>query len=84
MRQFLFLIGERDIVGLVQRKSAITHTITITPIITADGKLIDPLHVTLQEPGGSFGPRVLQSMFKHPKLYVVASKSGNIITKSIV
>lgn len=72
----LAISGDHDIIGHVQRKSAITHTVTVTPIITADGLLLDPLHVTLQEKNGSFGPRVQEGMFTHPKLFAVASKSG--------
>ena len=60
----------------MQRVHPTTHTFTYTPIITSEGKLLDPLHVTLQEEKGKFGPRVEQTMFRHEKMFITCSKSG--------
>lgn len=58
-----------------------THTFTITPIITAEGFLLNPLHVVLQEVGGKFGPQVKANMFSHEMLHVTCSKSGKVCQK---
>lgn len=50
--------GERDIIAYVDQENAATHSYTIQPIITRDGKLLGKLLICLQESGGTFGPNV--------------------------
>lgn len=70
--------GEVVVPGVVQRVSATTHSFTIMPTISSNGKLLDPLYVALKEKKDmSFGKNVEKNMFKHDKLVVQASKSGN-------
>lgn len=65
-----------------QSKSA-THSYTVQPTFTADGRSVSPLLVVLSETNGEFGPRVRQTMYKHPNLCVKASTSG-LVNKPIL
>jgi hypothetical protein len=75
--------GVRHVEATVQSTSATTHSYTIQPTISKDGKLLSPLFVVLQEPTGSFGPRVLQTLFKAPNIYVRASTSGKLTKEEL-
>jgi len=70
--------GSKVFYSTVQSKNALTHSYTIQPFVSADGKLMSPLFIELQEAGGNFGPRVKQNMFHADNIYVVASKSGKM------
>jgi hypothetical protein len=70
--------GTKQVEGVVQSVSATTHLYTIQPTISKSGKLLSPLFIVLQEPTGSFGPRVQQTLFSAPNIYVTASKSGKL------
>lgn len=75
--------GSKNIEGHIEQQHSISHSYTIQPMISANGDLVAPLFIVLQEANGQFGPRVIQTMFKHKEIYVVASKSGKV-TKPIV
>ena len=75
--------GVKGVEAITQSKSAMTHSYTIQPTISASGKLLSPLFIVLKEPSGSFGPRVSQSMFRANNVYLVASRSGKV-TKDII
>lgn len=62
----------------VQAVSATTHSYTIQPTISGDGRLLSPLFIVLKEPTGTFGPRVQETMFRVNNIYVMASKSGKL------
>jgi len=64
---------------MTQSISATTHSYTIQPTISADGRLLSPLFIVLKEPG-SFGPRVQKLMFRKRNIFVLASKSGKLIS----
>jgi hypothetical protein len=70
--------GVRQVEGAVQSLTASTHSYTIMPTITKSGKLLSPLFIVLQEPSGDFGPRVKQTLFTAPNLFVRASSSGKL------
>ncbi len=70
--------GSTEVEGVVQSISATTHSYTIQPTISKDGKLLSPLFIVLQEPEGKFGPRVQEELFSTPNIYVTASKSGKL------
>lgn len=44
--------GVKKVVVIAQSKSALTHSYTIMPTMTASGKLIEPLYVVLRETEG--------------------------------
>lgn len=75
--------GTKQIEVSYEQSSSATHSYTIQPTFSASGDSISPLLVVLPEKGGKFGVRVEKSMFKHPILYVKASKSG-LVDKSII
>lgn len=78
----LAVCGDTNIFGQVQRTNACTHSFTIMPIISSAGKLYDPLYVVLKEEQDmKFGPRVMNTIFKHPKLVTQASKSGKMTNR---
>ncbi|XP_046744322.1 uncharacterized protein LOC124410191 isoform X2 [Diprion similis] len=70
--------GSKEIECVVQSISSTTHSYTIQPTISADGKLLSPLYLVLKEIGGDFGPRVEKTLFKPTNVFVSASKSGKL------
>ncbi|XP_071050604.1 uncharacterized protein [Onthophagus taurus] len=74
-------LGVKTVESVVQSVSSTTHSYTIQPVISADGKLLSPLFIVLKEPSGSFGPRVANTMFKADNIYVLASKSGKLTSE---
>ena len=55
-RRTLAIHGTKRIEKKVQNMDAYTHSYTIQPTISADGKLLSLLFIVLQERTGSFGP----------------------------
>lgn len=82
-RATLAFKGTRRIEARVQSKSALTHSYTIQPLISLDGKLHSPMLVVLQEEGGKFGPRVMATM-KRPRNLMIRAGRSHIVTKEIV
>ena len=80
----LEVVGIKHISAKVQSLSALTHSYTIQPTISADGILLTPLFVILQEKDGKFGPKVQQDLFKATNVFVVPSKSGKLNKEHIV
>lgn len=70
--------GEKQIQCLVQSISSTTHSYTIQPLISADGRLLSPLFMVLKERTGEFGPIVEEKLFRPINVYVTASKSGKL------
>ncbi|XP_067208483.1 uncharacterized protein, partial [Linepithema humile] len=70
--------GTKKIESAVQSVSATTHSYTIQPTVSADGRLLSPLFIVLKEVSGTFGPRVQETMFKAPNIFVTTSKSGKL------
>jgi len=70
--------GEKTILAEAQSLNSLTHSYTIQPIISADGRLLPTLLVVLQETNGEFGIRVKETMFKSTNLHVLCSKSGKL------
>lgn len=74
--------GERDTIVGVDQASKVSHTYTIQPIVSRDGRAIGKLLICLQEPGGTFGPRVSQEVenmeVKYRNIAVMASSSGKM------
>ncbi|XP_076386074.1 uncharacterized protein LOC143264143 [Megachile rotundata] len=73
--------GEKETAVLVQSVSATTHSYTIQPTILADGQLLSPLFIVLKEASGQLGPRVRQTVFTPPNVYIQASTSGKLTTE---
>nr|XP_012217672.1 PREDICTED: uncharacterized protein LOC105669351 isoform X1 [Linepithema humile] len=63
---------------VVQSVSSTTHSYTIQPTISCDGKLLSPLFIVLQEHSGTFGSRVQENLFRASNVIVTASKSGKM------
>lgn len=70
--------GESQIQCLVQSVSSTTHSYTIQPLISGEGKLLSPLFLVLKEKSGQFGSIVESQLFKPQNVYVEASKSGKL------
>ncbi|XP_032691723.1 uncharacterized protein LOC116854168 [Odontomachus brunneus] len=75
--------GTKKIESVVQSISATTHSYTIQPTISADGRLLSPLFIVLKEVTGTFGPRVQETMFKAPNIFVTASTSGKLTSNHV-
>jgi hypothetical protein len=80
----LDFVGVKSVEGVVQSISSTTHSYTIQPTISADGNLLSPLFVALQEPDGKFGPRVEENLFQAPNIYVTASRSGKLTKEHLI
>ncbi|CAK9816662.1 hypothetical protein ANTQUA_LOCUS9052 [Anthophora quadrimaculata] len=70
--------GEKHTQAGMQSSSAMTHSYTIQPTISADGQLLSPLFVVLKETSGQLGPRVQSRMFTAPNVVIGASTSGKL------
>lgn len=76
--------GERDTIAIVDQSNKATHTYTIQPVISRDGKMLGKLLVCLQETtaDGKFGERVAEDVRKlereYENLHVISSKSGKM------
>ncbi|CAG7822586.1 unnamed protein product, partial [Allacma fusca] len=71
--------GERATFGFgFSPKNRATHSYTVQPIISMEGKIIGDFLVCLQEPGGKLGPRVVDTIFPAPNLTITCSSSGKL------
>jgi hypothetical protein len=70
--------GQNKIECLAQSVSSMTHSYTIQPLISGDGRLLSPLFMILKEPTGEFGPVIEKNIFRPTNVYVKASKSGKV------
>jgi len=70
--------GVKKAESVAQLTSAITHSYTIQPIISADSRLLSPLLIMLKEPSEILGPRVQEIMFTANNIFVMATKSGKL------
>lgn len=75
--------GTKKVELSYQQSNSATHSYTVQPLFSAAGHSVSPLLVVLQEKTGQFGPRVSETMFQHPSLYVKASTSG-LVNKPIL
>lgn len=79
------LTGERDTLVRANSSFKTTHSYTVTPMISRDGRVIGKLHLCMRETNGVFGTRVepavrrLERQFGNIK--VVASKSGKLSSR---
>lgn len=76
-------IGERDTIAIVDQANMATHSYTIQPVVSRDGKMLGKLLICLQEPtgenfGARIGPQVRQMERSFGNIHVVASKSGKM------
>lgn len=75
----LSFLGEKDTQVVIQNKNATTHSYTIMPMLSMDGRLRKPLYICLQETtGNEFGPIVQGRLPNYPNVYVKCSKSGKM------
>ena len=74
--------GERDTRVSKDSSSKTSHSYTVQPTITRDGRLMGKLLLCLQEVGDKFGPRVADRVHELEREYgnirVVASRSGKM------
>lgn len=75
--------GTQTVESLAQSINSMTHSYTIQPLISANGVLLSPLLIVLQEKNGTFGPIVQNNLFKSENVLVKASNSGKL-TSSLV
>lgn len=75
--------GEQQIQCVVQSVASTTHSYTIQPTISAEGKLLSPLFLVLQERSGKFGLIVEENLFRPENVYVDVSVSGKLTTSKL-
>ena len=73
----LVIEGTRQIECVVQYISSITHSYTIQPTTSANGKLLFPPYLVVKEPSGKFGPIVQETIFQPIKSETLTS--GNFV-----
>lgn len=75
--------GEKETKLLISQKNKVTHSFTIQPVISRDGRLIGKLLLVMQETNGTFGIRVRERVRRQEEEYgnirVLASKSGDLM-----
>jgi hypothetical protein len=76
-------IGEKHTVVCADSLNAISHSYTIQPLISFEGKLVGKLYICLQESKDTFGPNVLKNLQIPENVVVTCSKSGKL-TKPLV
>jgi len=69
--------GIKKVEFVAQSTSAIMHSYTIQPIISADGRL-SPLLIVLKESSGTLNSRVQETMFTANNIFIMASKSDKL------
>ncbi len=79
----LSTIGLKKIYGIVSSKNATTHSYTLQPSISLDGKVIGPILLCLQEVNGRMGEIVKKNLFKPTNVVITCSSSGKL-TSSLV
>jgi hypothetical protein len=76
--------GERDTLVQIDQANKVTHSYTVMPLVTRDGRAVGKLLIVLQEPGGRLGPRVrpqVEDMERRlGNIFVQASSSGKMST----
>ena len=70
--------GEKQVQCLVQLVTSATHSFTIQPLISGDGRLLSPLFLVLKERTGEIGPRIGTNLFRPENVYIEVSKSGKL------
>jgi len=75
--------GELKIEALAQSLNLMTHSYTIQPLISANGTLLSPLLIVLQEKDGIFGPKIKKNLFTPENVHVLASKSGKLTSNLV-
>jgi hypothetical protein len=71
-------IGEKDTFVIINSANAISHSYTIQPLISFEGKLVGKLFLCLKELNGKFGPIVENQLFKANNVITVCSSSGKL------
>lgn len=74
----LSFLGEKNTEAIVQSVNATSHSYTIMPLISIDGKLHSPLMICHREASGQFGPQVHANLPKPPNMSIHCSKSGKL------
>lgn len=73
--------GAKEVKAIAQSIDATTHSYTILPTISDDGRLMSPLFVVLMEKSGKFPETV--PIFRAPNIYAAAHTS-HIMTKELM
>jgi hypothetical protein len=76
-------VGESKTEVSATSLNALTHSYTIQPVISFEGKLVGKLLLCLQETNGKFGPIVEQGLFQPNNIEIVCSSSGKM-NKSLI
>ncbi|CAF1540353.1 unnamed protein product [Adineta ricciae] len=79
----LSAVGLKKIYGIVSSKNATTHSYTIQPSISLDGKVVDPILLCLQEVNGKMGDTVKKNLFKPANVVITCSSSGKLTTSLV-
>ena len=73
----------KKVYGVVKSKNATTHSHTLQPTISLDGKLVGPILLCLQEPTGKMGEIVKKHLFEPKNVVITCSTSGKLTTSLV-
>lgn len=82
-KRTLSLSGEQSTSLCVNSLNAISHSYTIKPAITMEGKLFPKFLICLQDKSGRFGPQISENLPKFKNVVIKCSNSGKM-TKELV
>ena len=80
----LAIEGTRQVKCVVQSISSTTHSYTIQPTISADGKLLSAIYLVLKETSEKFGPIVQKTIFQPINVFVAVSKYRKLTSGKFV
>ena len=80
----LAIEGTRQGEYVIQSISSTTHSYTIQPTISANGKLQSSLYLVLKESSRKFGPIVQESIFQSINVFVAAFNSGKLTSGKFI
>jgi hypothetical protein len=76
--------GEKSTSVVVSSMQSVSHSYTIQPVITLDGKLLPKFLTCLQEREDHFGPNVFRDLPDFKNVVIRCSKSGKMTKELIV
>lgn len=59
-------------------KNSVSHSFTIMPLMSMDGKLASKVLICLQKKGRRFGPQVSKTLQIPDNIYLILLKSGTL------
>ena len=76
--------GKKRVEAVAKSLSSLTHSYTIQPTISADGRLLSPLYIVLQEKDGKFPAKFDPKKDVPKNIFLQASSSGKLTKQHLL